>query len=153
MFFLKAAFCRVFQTAFRLALPVLPYREPEIVNSCAELDHVFKKENIHSVLIVTDKGIRDGECAYKKLHQLGIAAGVCAESDSHEAGAKKFITAIKELNAKMGVPNKLTGIQAEDIPEMAKYAEKEANPLYPVPMLMTQKELEQFYNQIADWSK
>lgn len=402
MFFLKAAFCRVFQIAFRLVLPVLPYREPEIVNSCAELDHVFKKENIHSVLIVTDKGIRDhglvrpveqalqtsgisysvydgtqpnptvlnveealkmyysgqcdaliaigggsamdcakavgarvvypkrsvnqlggilkvlrklptliaipttagtgseatlaavitdsashhkyalmsfpliphyavldatltyslpphltattgmdalthaveayigrsttketrrlaleatklvfenietayrdgenheakenmlhaaykagcafsksyvgyihaiahslggkygtphglantvimpyvleayGECAYKKLHQLGIAAGVCAENDSHEAGAKKFITAIKELNAKMGIPNKLTGIQAEDIPQMAKYAEKEANPLYPVPMLMTQKELEQFYYQIADWSK
>lgn len=59
MFFLKAAFCRVFQIAFRLVLPMLPYREPEIINSCAELDHVFKKENIHSVLIVTDKGIRD----------------------------------------------------------------------------------------------
>ena len=94
-----------------------------------------------------------GECVYKKLHQLGIAAGVCSESDSHEAGAKKFITAIKELNAKMGIPNQLTDIKAEDIPQMAKYAEKEANPLYPVPMLMTQKELEQFYYQIADWSK
>lgn len=92
-------------------------------------------------------------CVYKKLHQLGIAAGVCSESDSHEAGAKKFITAIKELNAKMGIPKQLTDIKAEDIPQMAKYAEKEANPLYPVPMLMTQKELEQFYYQIADWSK
>ncbi|MBQ8649592.1 MAG: hypothetical protein IJ470_05975 [Clostridia bacterium] len=51
------AFCRVFQTAFRLALPILPYREPEIVNSCPELGSVFKKENIKSVLIVTDKGI------------------------------------------------------------------------------------------------
>ena len=46
MFFLKAAFCRVFQTAFRLALPVLPYRESEIVSSCADLDYVFKKEKI-----------------------------------------------------------------------------------------------------------
>lgn len=59
MFFLKEAFCRVFQTAFRLALPVLPYREPKIVSSCADLDYVFKKEKIHSVLIVTDQGIRD----------------------------------------------------------------------------------------------
>lgn len=25
MFFLKAAYCRIFQGAFRLALPVLPY--------------------------------------------------------------------------------------------------------------------------------
>ena len=35
---------------------------------------------------------------------------------------------------------------------MAKHAEKEANPLYPVPMLMTRKELEEFYYRIADWS-
>ena len=402
MFFLKAAFCRVFQTAFRLALPVLPYREPEIVDACAKLDCVFKKEKIHSVLIVTDKGIREhglvhpveealqangisysvydgtqpnptvfnveealemyhdnqcnaliaigggssmdcakavgarvaypkrslnqlggilkvlrrlptliaipttagtgsevtlaavitdpishhkyalmsfpliphyavldatltfslpphltsttgmdalthaveayigrsttketrrlaleatrlvfenvetaynegenytakenmlhaaykagvsfsksyvgyihavahslggkygtphglanavimpyvleayGERVYKKLHRLGIAAGVCSENDSYEDGAKKFITAIKELNARMGIPDKLTGIKAEDIPQMAKYAEKEANPLYPVPVLLTQKELEKFYYQVADWSK
>ena len=57
MFFVKSAYCRVFQTAFRIALPCLPYREPEIVNSCTELGKVFKKENIRSVLIVTDKGI------------------------------------------------------------------------------------------------
>ena len=50
-------FCRVFQTAFRLALPVLPYREPEIVNSCSALTNVFAKEKIRSVLVVTDKGI------------------------------------------------------------------------------------------------
>ena len=57
MFFLKAAFCRVFQTAFRIALPFLPYREPQIVNTCAELGTVFRVEKIKSVLIVTDKGI------------------------------------------------------------------------------------------------
>lgn len=93
-----------------------------------------------------------GKCVYKKLHRLGIAAGVCTESDSHAVGAKKFIEAIKALNAKMNIPNKITGIRKEDISEMARYAEKEANPLYPVPKLMTRKELEAFYYQIADWS-
>ena len=39
---------------------------------------------------------------------------------------------------------KLGGIIKEDIPVMARYAEKEANPLYPVPKLMTKKELESF---------
>ncbi len=57
MNFLKAAYCRVFQTVFRIALPILPYREPKIVNSCSELGGVFQKEDIRSVLIVTDKGI------------------------------------------------------------------------------------------------
>lgn len=34
--------CRVFQTAFRIALPFLPYREPEILNACSELGSVSK---------------------------------------------------------------------------------------------------------------
>jgi len=33
---------------------------------------------------------------------------------------------------------------------MAKHAEKEANPLYPVPKFMTRKELENIYYKIAD---
>lgn len=93
-----------------------------------------------------------GKSVYKKLHQLGMAAGVCDENDSHEAGAKAFIRAIRELNVRMGIPEKLPGIQKEDIPTMAKHAEREANPLYPVPKLMTKKELEVFYLQVADWS-
>ena len=60
--------------------------------------------------------------------------------------------AIKELNARMGIPDRLPNIKKEDIPIMAKHAEREANPLYPVPKLMTVKELEMFYYQIADWS-
>lgn len=93
-----------------------------------------------------------GEPVHQKLHQLGIAAGVCSEADTHRDGAEKFIAAIKALNKRMGIPETLTGIQKEDIPTMAKHAEKEANPLYPVPVLMTQKELERFYCQVADWS-
>ena len=93
-----------------------------------------------------------GESAYKKLHKLGIAAGVCNENDDHKNGAEKFIKAIKNLNAKMGIPENLSGIKKEDIAIMAKHAEKEANPLYPVPKLMTKKELAEFYVQVADWS-
>ena len=93
-----------------------------------------------------------GKSAHKKLHRLGIAAGVAAEEDTPMTGAVKFINAVKELNANMNIPNKLTGICEEDIPALAKHAEKEANPLYPVPKLMTQRELEEFYYQVADWS-
>ena len=91
-----------------------------------------------------------GPCVYKKLHRLGVAAGVASESDTPEAGAKKFIRAIRELNARMGIPATLSGIREEDIPTMAKHAAKEANPLYPVPKLMNAKELERFYRMVAD---
>lgn len=94
-----------------------------------------------------------GSCIHKKLHRLGIAAGVCSENDSPETGAKKFIEAVRQLNSRMNIPDKIQGIVKEDIPALAQKAEKEANPLYPVPKLMTRRELEAFYHQLADWSK
>ncbi len=90
-----------------------------------------------------------GECVYKKLHKLGIAAGVCLENDSHKIGAEKFIAAIKDLNRKLNIPPQITDIKKEDIPNLARYAEKEANPLYPVPKLYTKKELENLYHRIG----
>ena len=94
-----------------------------------------------------------GKKAYNKLHKLGIVAGVASEQDTHEVGAKKFIEAIKALNKRMNIPENLTGIKKEDIAVMAKHADKEANPLYPVPKLMNAKELERFYYQVADWNE
>ena len=88
-----------------------------------------------------------GKKAHKKLYRLAIAAGVCSENDSIEVGAEKYIDAIKTLNKEMNIPDKLGGIIKEDIPVMARYAEKEANPLYPVPKLMTKKELESMTNE------
>lgn len=94
-----------------------------------------------------------GDCIHARLHRLGVAAGVCRESNPHRVGAERFIAAIREMNARMGIPAKLSGIRPEDIPELARHAEKEANPLYPVPKLMTRRELERFFIQVADWSE
>ena len=91
-----------------------------------------------------------GKSAQKKLYQLAVFVGLCDENDSYEVGAKRFIEAIKEMNVRMDIPNKLVDIKRLDIPDMAKHAEREANPLYPVPKLMTAKELEDIYNEIAE---
>ena len=93
-----------------------------------------------------------GKSVYKKLHRLGIAAGVATEEDAPMTGAIKFINAVKALNAGMNIPEKLSGIQKGDIPSLAKHAAKEANPLYPVPKLMNVRQLEQFYYMVAGWS-
>ena len=86
-----------------------------------------------------------GSCIHQKLHMLGCAAGVCTEQDSIKAGAGKFIASIRTLNKNMGIPDFLSGIQERDIETMSVHAAKEANPLYPVPKLMTRRELETFY--------
>ena len=91
-----------------------------------------------------------GECVYKKLHALAVAAGVASEEDSDMLAAKRFIRAIREMNGRLGIPTSLSGIRIEDIPEMARYAESEANPLYPVPRIMDTDELSTFYFRVMD---
>lgn len=74
--------------------------------------------------------------------------------DSPREAAEQFIEAIRQRNARMGIPEKLSGIQREDIPTMSRHVHKEANPLYPVPVSvpMNAGGLEQFYYNVADWS-
>ncbi len=91
-----------------------------------------------------------GKCVHKKLKELSIAAGIGMESDSTEEAANNFIRAIRQMNKEMGIPEKLQGIKKEDIKIMAKHAAHEANPLYPVPKLMSAKQLEQFYYDVME---
>ena len=90
-----------------------------------------------------------GPCIHRKLWDLGRSAGVVAEAASPEEGAAAWISAIRSLNQRLGIPDKLPEIRREDIPLMAAHAAREANPLYPVPRLMDKFELEQFYHAVS----
>jgi len=90
-----------------------------------------------------------GKAAYKKLSRLAVVAGLADKEDSRKIGAEKFIAAIRKLSRRMNIPEKLEGIKEEDIPLMASNAEKEANPLYPVPVIWTSKELSTYYRMIS----
>ncbi|XCP84157.1 iron-containing alcohol dehydrogenase [Roseburia hominis] len=86
-----------------------------------------------------------GEKIYKKLKQLAVAAGI-ADADTPEAqAAEAFIEEIKAMKKRFGIGDTVPEIQEEDITKLAHYADKEANPLYPVPVLMDAGELETFY--------
>lgn len=86
-----------------------------------------------------------GSAVYKKLARLARNSGVVASGLEDEETAKRFIAWIQEMNDKMDIPRTIEAIKEEDIPEMAAHADAEANPLYPVPVLMDQKELEHLY--------
>jgi alcohol dehydrogenase class IV len=51
------AFCRIYQFCFKLALPILPYRKPAILDSEEEIVDVLKKENINKIMVATGQGI------------------------------------------------------------------------------------------------
>lgn len=50
--------CRTFQLAFRLAIPVLPYREPERFDHIQALPPLLERLHIQTVLLVTDAPLR-----------------------------------------------------------------------------------------------
>ena len=86
-----------------------------------------------------------GSCIDKKLHRLAIAAGLADKNTPDHEAAELFIRAIEEMKERFGIVNIVKEIQETDILKLAHYADKEANPLYPVPKLMDASELEKFY--------
>lgn len=77
-----------------------------------------------------------GETAYERLARLSECAGVAKDGQSDEQKALDFIQAIRDMNARMNIPDKIEKIQEKDIETIAKRACREANPLYPVPRIM-----------------
>ncbi len=92
-----------------------------------------------------------GKTAYKKLAELADLVGIKGETAKDKANA--FIAAIEDLNRKMEIPEKIGGkwkILDEDLPALAKHAYDETNPLYPVPKILSEKQLIELYKQIQE---
>lgn len=93
-----------------------------------------------------------GDAAHEKLAELAIAAGLISRAECAKDGAEAMIHAIKEMKLRLDIPDVIPEIQEQDIPFLARIAAKEANPLYPVPVLMNAKQLEQFYYDVMEVS-
>ena len=77
-----------------------------------------------------------------RLAQLAITAQVGAENESPQALAEKFVVAVEQLIADLGIPATLEALQEADIPALAAAALHEAHTGYPVPRYMTQSQCE-----------
>lgn len=53
----RKLWCRTYQAAFRIVLPILPYYEPKRLDSTARIPGLLTSKNIASVLVVTDPGV------------------------------------------------------------------------------------------------
>lgn len=74
-----------------------------------------------------------GSAAHKRLAELADVCGMDGANDAEKAEA--FISWIEDMKEKMDIPVGLDVIKKEDIPQIIKWALKEANPLYPVPAI------------------
>lgn len=91
-----------------------------------------------------------GAKIYPQLHALGIAAGVATIDMDETEAAKRFLKALKDLWKKIGIPEKVKELRREDIPALAAQADKEGNPVYPVPVIMDANELKRFYYDVLE---
>ncbi len=69
----KKIYCRIFQSCFKLVIPILPYRTPEILKSTSLISHICMDNHISKVMVITDFTV----------YQLGILNRMCEHLDHH----------------------------------------------------------------------
>ena len=87
-----------------------------------------------------------GASAHKRLADLADVCGIEGRNEAEKAN--NFIAWIEETNKKMGLPDGFDMIKDEDIDQMIAWAKKEANPLYPVPVVWGTKDFRRLIESI-----
>ena len=83
-----------------------------------------------------------GSAAHKRLAELADVLGMDGKNDAEKAD--KFISWIEQMKRDMEIPEYLDMIKDEDVEQIIEWAMKEANPLYPTPVLWEHDDLSQF---------
>lgn len=89
-----------------------------------------------------------GPAVYPKLAQLAQAAGLAGQGMGEREKALAFLDGVEGLKTRCGIGSTIPELRREDIPALARHADREANPLYPVPVLMDAGELEKIYERL-----
>ena len=89
-----------------------------------------------------------GTSVHQQLSELEDVITVASHQENIEVKANRFIERIIALNKNMSIPDKIGGINDDDISLMVERAFYEANPLYPVPKIFTRDDLKAIYFEI-----
>lgn len=91
-----------------------------------------------------------GTAAHKRLARLAETCGIQGRDNAEKANA--FINWIEEINSKMDIPAGLDVIREDDVPQIIEWAMKEANPLYPVPVIWGKEDFRKLLHAIRQVS-
>ena len=89
-----------------------------------------------------------GPAVYRRLAELADVCGM--QGSTYADKAEKFISWIEDMNRKMDIPEKLDVIKDEDIDQIIRWAMKEADPLYPTPVLWGYDDLRKFIDSVRE---
>ena len=108
-------------------------------------DETHYKYPINDFVLIPRFAVHDPEFTRGLLASITGQTGMDALTHAVEA----FIDWVDRMNAALDIPKYVTGIRRSDISEMAAHADAEANPMYPVPLLMDRLELMRMYEVVA----
>lgn len=89
-----------------------------------------------------------GTSIYKKINDLCLKAGLFTEAESPEQRTKLFIGHIRDMNKNFGIGTTVDALKADDIPLLCERADREANPLYSVPVIFTKQDFTNIYKML-----
>ena len=87
-----------------------------------------------------------GSAVYDKLADCAEVCGI--EGVNNKEKAIKFIEWIEDMKRQMNLPAGIAEIKEKDIPQIIKWASKEANPLYPVPVIWGEADFRKLINTL-----
>lgn len=85
-----------------------------------------------------------GEAAHKRLAELCDVCGMKSVDTSVKGKAETFIRWIEEMKIKMDIPLYPPKLEEKDIDQIIEWASKEANPLYPTPVVWSKADFKAF---------
>ena len=87
-----------------------------------------------------------GCAAHRRLADLADVCGISGGNNEEKANA--FIRWIEETNRRMGLPDSFDMIKDQDVDRMIDWARKEANPLYPVPVVWSRQDFRRLIDSL-----
>lgn len=89
-----------------------------------------------------------GKKVHIKLWKIAVFCGLADADCNYAQGAEAFISKIESWNEAFGIGKSFPQIRPDDIDEMAVCAEREANPLYPVPVVWSRQKFREMYEKL-----
>ena len=83
-----------------------------------------------------------GSAAAHRLAELADVCGMDGKNDAEKAD--RFISWIEDMKRQMDIPEYLDMVKDGDVSQIITWAMKEANPLYPTPVLWKREDFERF---------
>ena len=89
-----------------------------------------------------------GSKVHEELAKLADITKVADSEDDTKTKAEKFIDSIRTLNKDLNIELPINSLHSKEIYELAKLAHKEANPMYPVPVIFSKDDFQGLLERI-----